>query len=131
MNGGAAGTSDQESDLDRVLQALANPHRRAIVHLLGLQPWAISQLAQRRGLTLPAIHKHLTILGSAGLIRRRKRGRTTFLTLDPRPIALLQGWAGQFHPYWDGDEASYENYARHLGFDPPEDSTTDSTGENP
>jgi DNA-binding transcriptional ArsR family regulator len=93
--------------LDQVLEALANPHRREIVYLLGLQPWGVSQLAKGRGLSLPAIHKHLKILEEVGLISRRKHGRITYLTLNRQPLVLLQTWVGQFHPY-----------ARHLGFDP-------------
>jgi DNA-binding transcriptional ArsR family regulator len=100
--------------LDQVLTAVANPHRREIVRVLGLQPCAISQLAQLRSLSLPAIHKHLKVLEEAGLISRRKRGRTTYLTLNPGPLARLQEWVGQFHPYWGSAEASYENYERHL-----------------
>ena len=111
--------------LDEVLEALANPHRRDIVYLLGLQPWAVNQLARIRGLSLPAIHKHLKILENAGLISRRKQGRTTYLTLDPRPLQLLQTWVGQFYPYWGGTQATYENYARHLGLELPTDPTTD------
>ena len=106
--------------LDQLLEALANPHRRDIVYLLGLQPYAVHQLAERRGLSLPAIHKHIKILEQAGVIIRRKNGRTNYLTLDPRPLALLQTWVNQFHPYWGGGaEASYENYAGHLGFEAP------------
>jgi len=105
--------------LDRVLTALANEHRRAIVHTLGLYPCAIHQLAQMRGLSLPAIHKHLKVLENGGLIHRRKRGRTTYLTLNRRSLQQLQDWVGQFHPYWGSDQATYENYDHHLGNTPP------------
>jgi DNA-binding transcriptional ArsR family regulator len=112
------GPSDDTDDaLDRVLVALANPHRRDIVHLVGLQPWAVSQLARRRGLSLPAIHKHIAVLVDAGLVTRHKRGRTTYLTLDRLPLKALQEWVGRFHTYWGSDHATYENYARHLGID--------------
>jgi DNA-binding transcriptional ArsR family regulator len=113
---GESGARDRA--LDQVLEALGNPHRREIVFLLGLQPWGVSQLAQKRGLSLPAIHKHIKILEEAGLVSRRKHGRTTYLTLNRQPLVLLQTWVSQFHPYWGSDQASYENYARHLGFDP-------------
>lgn len=114
------------SDLDQVLEALANPHRREMVHALGLQPCAIHQLARMRGLSLPAVHKHLKVLEGAGLVTRRKQGRTTYLTLNPRPLALLQHWVNQFHPYWGADEATYENYAAHLsnGVNPEPAKTT-------
>jgi DNA-binding transcriptional ArsR family regulator len=117
--------------LDEVLEALANPHRRDMVYLLGLQPWAVNQLARIRGLSLPAIHKHLKILENAGLVSRRKQGRTTYLTLDPRPLQLLQTWVGQFHPYWSSTQATYENYARHLGLEPPTDPATDPAADPP
>lgn len=104
--------------LDVVFEALSNPHRRRMVYLLGLQPWAISRLAEQQGLSLPAIHKHLKILEGAGLIHRRKQGRVTYVTLTPRPMQLLQSWVRQFHPYWGSAQASYENYSRHLGFEP-------------
>jgi len=72
------------------------------------------------GVSLPAIHKHIKVLENAGLISRRKEGRTNYLTLDPRPLALLQSWVNQFHLHWGSDVATYANYARHLGFNSTE-----------
>lgn len=109
---------DTAGVLDSVLEALANPHRREIVYVLGLQPCAISQLARMRGLSLPAIHKHIKILENAGLVSRRKAGRTTYLTLNPRRLRPLQDWAAQFHTYWGSDQASFENYRSYLDSDP-------------
>lgn len=100
--------------LDQVFDALANPHRRDIVRFLGLQPASISELARQRGLSLPAINKHIGILERSGLVERRKIGRTTYLTLTRHPLGLLQEWVAQFHPYWGHDGASYENYFDHL-----------------
>jgi DNA-binding transcriptional ArsR family regulator len=101
-------------ELDGVFNALANAHRREIVRFLGQQPAAIHQLASMRGLSLPAINKHIGVLEGAGLIRRHKRGRTTFLTLDPAPLTVLQEWAGQFHTYWGTGEGTFENYEQYL-----------------
>ena len=123
--------ADDRADdgLDQVLIALANPHRRAIVHLVGLQPWAVNQLATQRGLSLPAIHKHILILVDAGLVTRHKRGRTTYLTLGRLPLKRLQDWVDQFHTYWGSEQATYENYARHLGIDLDDtDPTTPDAG---
>ena len=105
-------------DLDTVLAALANAHRRAIVFALGLQPYSISQLAELRDLSLPAIHKHLAILENARLIRRRKTGRTTYLTLDRQSLRSLQGWLAGFHPYWGTDAESLANYEQFLTGNP-------------
>jgi DNA-binding transcriptional ArsR family regulator len=110
---------DEAAVLDSVLEALANPHRREIVYVLGLQPCAISQLARMRGLSLPAIHKHVKILENAGLVSRREAGRTTYLALNPQRLRLLQDWAGQFRTWRGSGQASFENYHGYLGGDPP------------
>jgi DNA-binding transcriptional ArsR family regulator len=125
---------DQDIDadaavLDRVLEALANPHRRAIVYVLGLQPCAISQLARMRGLSLPAIHKHVKVLEGAGLVSSRKTGRTTYLILRPQRLRLLQDWVGQFHTYWGSDQASFENYQHYLGTSPDHEQSPAVTAE--
>ena len=101
-------------DLDRLFGALANGHRREMIHLLGLQPYSISRLAAIRGLSLPAINKHVRVLEGARLIRRRKIGRTTFLTLEREPIRNLQTWLGEFHAYWGTEKESLENYEPFL-----------------
>ena len=100
--------------LDGVLHALANPHRRDIVRFLGLQPAAIHYLAEMRGLSLPAMNKHIGVLEDADLIKRHKKGRTTFLTLNPAPLGLLQQWASQFHTHWGIGEGTFENYVEYL-----------------
>lgn len=125
-------SSATPDDLDIVLGALANAHRRAIVHALGLQPYSISQLAGLRELSLPAIHKHLAILEGAGLIRRRKTGRTTYLTLQRQTLRSLQDWLAGFHTYWGTDAESLANYEKFLTGDqhnakPP---TSDATKES-
>ena len=51
-------SADHETEeLDAIFEALANRHRREIIYALGLHPCSIRQLADRRGLSLPAIHK--------------------------------------------------------------------------
>ena len=101
-------------DLDRVFEALANAHRREIVYVLGLQPYSIHHLADMRGLSLPAIHKHIKILESAGMVKRRKIGRTNFLILDRESLRGLQDWLGQYHAYWGTEEETLENYETFL-----------------
>jgi DNA-binding transcriptional ArsR family regulator len=106
---------DDDALLDTLLDALANPHRREMIYVLGLQPCAVSQLARMRGLSLPAVHKHVKVLENAGLVSRRKTGRTTYLLLNAERLRLLQDWIGQFHTYWGSDQASFENYQHYLG----------------
>jgi DNA-binding transcriptional ArsR family regulator len=114
----AAKVIEAPGDLDRLFAALGNRHRREMIQLLGLQPYSISRLAAIRGLSLPAINKHVRVLEEAGLVRRRKLGRTTFLALDRASIRSLQAWLGRFHAYWGTEKESLENYEPFLATEP-------------
>lgn len=85
-----------------------------MIYALALQPMSISELAEMRGLSLPAIHKHIRVLEDAGLLIRRKVGRTNFLALGRQPLRDLQEWVVEFHPYWGSDAETLENYIQHL-----------------
>lgn len=97
-----------------MFRALAHEHRREIIHALALRPSSISELADLRRLSLPAIHKHIQALEDAALIRRRKIGRTNVVALQRAPLRRLQSWVDQFHPDWGTDDESLDNYADHL-----------------
>jgi len=105
-------------DLSPVFDALANEHRREIIHALALQPRSISQLAALRDLSLPAIHKHVRVLEETAMVQRRKIGRTNFLALQREPLGRVQDWIDQFHPWWGTEGETLENYADYLRKDP-------------
>jgi DNA-binding transcriptional ArsR family regulator len=100
--------------LDTVLDALANQKRRGIIHDLSLQPATIGQLARNQELSLPAIHKHIHSLEDAGLIIRKKAGRTNFVTLNNKTLGLAQSWIMQYSVAWGDPEATLENYISRM-----------------
>ncbi len=101
-------------ELSSVFEALANEHRREMILALALRPHAISELAAQRGLSLPAVHKHIAVLEDAALIRRRKVGRTNIVALQRVSLRRLQAWVDQFHPDWGTDAEDLDNYADHF-----------------
>ncbi|KAA3642368.1 MAG: ArsR family transcriptional regulator [Chloroflexi bacterium] len=101
-------------ELDPLFEALGNQHRREMVYFLSLQPASISQLASMRGLSLQAIHKHVKILEDAGLVLRKKIGRSNFLAFNREGLRVLQDWLMQYHTYWGSNEETLENYAEYL-----------------
>ena len=107
-------------ELNKVFEALANEHRREIVYILSLQPASIGQLASMRGLSLPAIHKHIAVLEKGGMVIRKKLGRTNFLALNRNSLRVLQDWLSQYHAYWGSNEETLENYAAYLKKSPKE-----------
>lgn len=107
----AQGSSKQLND---IFEALANKHRRSIVYRLSLQPASITQLANAEKLSLPAIHKHITVLERAKLVRRKKSGRTNFLALDRTALRALRDWIEQYHAYWGTNHETLENYVAEI-----------------
>lgn len=107
-------TNKETDSLDVVLTALANPHRRAIVSALGLQPASITQLALAQKMSLPAIHRHILVLERAGLVQRKKVGVTNFLALNRSGLLLMQNWVAQYQAYWGTNEETLENYVARI-----------------
>ena len=70
----------------------------------------MGELARNQRLTLPAIHKHIRMLEAAGLILRRKSGRTNFVVLNAESLGVAQRWIMQYHVEWSSPHATLENY---------------------
>ena len=96
--------------LNDAFEALANEHRRSLVHALSLRPASITELAKEEKLSFPPIHKHIKILGRAKLVQRKKSGRTNFLAIDRTALRELHDWIEQYHGYWGTNEETLENY---------------------
>jgi DNA-binding transcriptional ArsR family regulator len=56
----------------------------------------VSELARPYGISMPAISKHLRVLEEAGLIFRRKEGRTHYCRLATAPLREVDTWLARF-----------------------------------
>src|SRR5215207_3064142 len=87
--------------LDRVFSALADPTRRALVARLDQkESVTVSELARPFPVSLPAIMKHLDVLSDAGLITRRKTGRTVACRLSAGPMEHAKEWLERYQRFW-------------------------------
>jgi DNA-binding transcriptional ArsR family regulator len=87
--------------LDRTFAALVDPTRRAILARLEREDGAsISALAQPFAIKLPAVMKHLDVLGDAGLVTRSKVGRTVTVRLRPEPMREAMDWLRRYERFW-------------------------------
>ena len=87
--------------LDRTFAALVDPTRRAILARLEREDGpSISALAQPFEIKLPAVMKHLDVLGDAGLITRTKSGRTVTVRLSPEPMREAMEWLRRYERFW-------------------------------
>jgi len=91
----------QTADLDRVFSALVDPTRRAILARLEVEDsLSIGALAEPFAIKLPAVMKHLDVLGHAGLITRSKHGRTVDVRLAPQPLREAVDWLARYERFW-------------------------------
>lgn len=92
--------SPVRGDVGPALAALADPTRRRIVERLAHGEATVGELAAPHPMSLPAFTKHLGVLERAGIVRRRRAGRTVVCSLEPAPLAALGGWATDMTTYW-------------------------------
>jgi DNA-binding transcriptional ArsR family regulator len=84
-----------------VFSALADPTRRAIVERLIEGEATVSELAKPFDVSLPAISRHLRVLGEAGLIARRKDGRVHRCWLVDDPLRDAIAWIVHYGAFWE------------------------------
>jgi DNA-binding transcriptional ArsR family regulator len=88
-------------DLDRVFAALGDPTRRAILSRLEQEEsLTVGAIAKPFAIKLPAVMKHLGVLGDAGLITRSKRGRTVNVRLSAAPLREATDWLQRYERFW-------------------------------
>lgn len=110
-------------DLNAIFSALADPTRREILTSLRAGQQAVSDLAARFSMSAPAVSKHLRVLESAGLLRRRKQGRVHWISLDAEPLAEANEWIEHYRVFW---EDNFDALERFLEETDPGDSPKDS-----
>jgi len=90
-----------ESVLDRTFAALVDPTRRAILARLEQEgSVSISELSRPFAIKLPAVMKHLDVLGGAGLITRTKKGRIVAVGLAAGPMEEAMQWLRRYERFW-------------------------------
>ena len=87
--------------VDLVLQALAEPSRRAIVDQLSRGPAGISDLARPLDITLAAVVQHVQVLERSGLVRTQKVGRVRNCRLEPAALGVLERWIVTRRATWE------------------------------
>jgi DNA-binding transcriptional ArsR family regulator len=91
----------QDAALDRTFAALADPTRRALLaRLQSRDTLSVSELAQPFEMSLPAVIKHLDVLGDAGLIAREKTGRVVACRLTAKPMEQAMEWLNRYQRFW-------------------------------
>ena len=91
-----------EKRLDATFHALADPTRRGMLARLALGEQSIGELAEPLAMSFAGASKHVKVLEDAGLISRRKAGRTHLISIEARPLEEAEKWLRQWEKFWSG-----------------------------
>jgi DNA-binding transcriptional ArsR family regulator len=83
-------------EVAQVLEALADPTRRAIVEAVRYRPRAVNDIASEFPVSRPAISQHLRVLEQARLLRSQRSGRQKFYGVDLHGLTLLRNYLEGF-----------------------------------
>lgn len=86
--------------LNSVFHALGDTTRRGMLANLSLGEKSIGELAEPFEMSFAGASKHVKVLEEAGLISRRKMGRTHFCSIRPEPLAEANRWLKQWEHFW-------------------------------
>jgi DNA-binding transcriptional ArsR family regulator len=87
--------------LDSTFAALADPTRRALLAQLSERDGiSVSELSRPFAMSLPAVMKHLDVLTDAGLVTRKKTGRTVTCRLRAEPMREANDWLNRYQRFW-------------------------------
>ena len=89
-----------EKRLDTTFHALADPTRRGMLASLALGEKSIGELAEPFRMSFAGASKHVKVLEDAGLIARRKVGRTHLISIDAKPLEEAERWMRQWERFW-------------------------------
>jgi DNA-binding transcriptional ArsR family regulator len=74
------------------LQALGDPHRRAIVELLRAGDRSVQDLADELPISRPAVSRHLRLLKEAGLVTDRAEGTRRLYRLHDEGVEAVRDY---------------------------------------
>ena len=80
--------------------AVGDPTRRAIVEMLSRSDATVNELAEPFPMTLQAVAKHVRILQSAGVVRKKKIGRSQHCSLNRDAFFAARSWIDELEKEW-------------------------------
>jgi DNA-binding transcriptional ArsR family regulator len=104
-----------ENATARVLDALGDPTRRAVLELLrdGARP--VGEIARELPVSRPAVSQHLRVLKGAGLVRDRRDGTRRLYSVDAAGLSALRTYLETF---WDSALGAFKEAADEGGGTP-------------
>ncbi len=86
--------------MDTVLQALADPSRRAMLEILLDHPASAGELAEALPIARPGVSRHLRVMREAGLVEVRRDAQRRIYSLRPEALVEVDEWLDPYRALW-------------------------------
>ena len=99
--------------VDKAFSALADPHRRRAVELLGKGPRRAGELADALGLPAPAVSRHLRVLKQCNFVTESHPdfdARVRVYALKDGAMIELKRWLAETETAWASQLAAFKAY---------------------
>ena len=93
-----------------VFQAIADPTRRQIIHLIAKGPMNLNAIAKNFEMSRPAISQQIKILTECGIVIVRQEGRERYCQAKLETLSEVVNWIEQYKQYWTQQFTSLEKY---------------------
>jgi DNA-binding transcriptional ArsR family regulator len=94
---------------------LAEPHRRAILGLLGAAPQSVGEIERRLRMPQPTVSKHLRVLREAGFVTATVDAQRRLYRLKPQRLQEVDAWLTQFRRFWSAHVDALERHLDRAG----------------
>ena len=97
--------------MESAFAIIAEPNRRAMLHLLATSERSVGELERRLGMPQPSVSKHLRVLREAGFVESRVDAQRRVYRLRLEPLMEMDSWLAPFRRLWSAHVDALE---RHL-----------------
>lgn len=87
---------EQARDIADVCKMLADPTRVMMLSALADEAKSVGLLCERLKLSQPTASHHLALLRMTGLVRRQRKGKQMFYTLNEKRLAVVTKFLASF-----------------------------------
>ncbi len=93
-----------------IFQAIADPTRRAIIHLISHKPENLTSISDNFAMSRQAVTLHIKILEECGLIVLKQHGRERYCELKPGKLKEVDEWISHYRIFWTKKFTSLHNF---------------------
>lgn len=93
-----------------VFQAIADPTRREIIHMIAHKSLNLNSIAGNFQVTRQAISLHIKILTECGLVEIKQQGRERYCEAKLEKLSEVNEWTEQYRVFWTKKFHALKNF---------------------